>query len=61
MSGIRAAFIDMGTPKDAFLHFSDAGDHLDNYVRMLNGHNAIPASLEKDLENKENSYSRGNS
>ena len=27
MSGIRAAFIDMGTPKDAFLHFSDAGDH----------------------------------
>ena len=28
MSGIRAAFIDMGTPKDAFLHFSDAGDQM---------------------------------
>lgn len=54
MSGIRAAFIDMGTPKDAFLHFSDAGDHLDEYIRMLNGPNAIAPSLEKELANKEN-------
>jgi ribonuclease G len=42
MSGIRAAFIDMGTPKDAFLHFSDAGDNLENYIKMLNGDKAIP-------------------
>ncbi|MGM0588546.1 MAG: Rne/Rng family ribonuclease [Bacteroidota bacterium] len=42
MSGIRAAFIDMGTPKDAFLHFSDAGDNLENYIKMLNGPDAIP-------------------
>jgi ribonuclease G len=54
MSGIRAAFIDMGTPKDAFLHFSDAGDHLDEYIRMLNGKNAIPASMNNTLQNKEN-------
>ncbi len=54
MSGIRAAFIDMGTPKDAFLHFSDAGDHLDEYVAKLNGPNAIPSSARKDIENKEN-------
>ncbi|MCG8374399.1 MAG: Rne/Rng family ribonuclease [Balneolales bacterium] len=54
MSGIRAAFIDMGTPKDAFLHFSDAGDHLDEYITMLNGKNAIPGSLHKELKNKEN-------
>ena len=54
MSGIRAAFIDMGTPKDAFLHFSDAGDHLDSYIRMLNGKNSIPASLNDVLNNKEN-------
>ncbi len=54
MAGIRAAFIDMGTPKDAFLHFSDAGDHLDDYVAKLNGPNAIPASARKDIENKEN-------
>ncbi len=54
MSGIRAAFIDMGTPKDAFLHFSDAGDHLDDYVAKLNGRNAIPNEAKKDIQNKEN-------
>ena len=54
MSGIRAAFIDMGTPKDAFLHFSDAGDHLDEYVAMLNGNSAIPGHAKKDIQNKEN-------
>lgn len=37
MGGIRAAFIDMNTPKDAFLHFSDLGEHLDDYLVMLNG------------------------
>lgn len=54
MSGIRAAFIDMGTPKDAFLHFSDAGDHLDEYIAMLNGSNAIPSHAKSDIKNKEN-------
>lgn len=54
MSGIKAAFIDMGTPKDAFLHFSDAGDHLDEYVSLLNGRDAIPNSAKRDIENKEN-------
>lgn len=50
MSGIRAAFIDMGTPKDAFLHFSDAGDHLRQYVQMLNGKKAISNGVQKKLE-----------
>ncbi|MDZ7692744.1 MAG: Rne/Rng family ribonuclease [Balneolaceae bacterium] len=50
MSGIRAAFIDMGTPKDAFLHFSDAGDHLKEYVQMLNGRNAINKSVRNELK-----------
>lgn len=50
MSGIRAAFIDMGTPKDAFLHFSDAGDHLKEYVQMLNGKNAIHKNVRNELE-----------
>ncbi|MEQ9265000.1 MAG: Rne/Rng family ribonuclease [Balneolaceae bacterium] len=54
MSGIKAAFIDMGTPKDAFLHFSDAGDHLDEYVSLLNGADAIPNSAKRDIKNKEN-------
>ncbi|MDR8390837.1 Rne/Rng family ribonuclease [Aliifodinibius sp. S!AR15-10] len=49
MSGIRAAFIDMGTPKDAFLHFSDAGDHLKEYVQMLNGRNAIRKNVRDEL------------
>ncbi|HYW34672.1 MAG TPA: Rne/Rng family ribonuclease [Balneolaceae bacterium] len=50
MSGIRAAFIDMGTPKDAFLHFSDAGDHLRNYIQMLNGPDAIKKNVRKELD-----------
>ncbi|MCW9705832.1 Rne/Rng family ribonuclease [Fodinibius salsisoli] len=50
MSGIRAAFIDMGTPKDAFLHFSDAGDHLKDYVQMLNGKDAIQKNVRDDLK-----------
>jgi len=41
MSGIRAAFIDMGTPKDAFLHFSDVGDNLEEYIEMLNGKGTV--------------------
>lgn len=53
MSGIRAAFIDMGTPKDAFLHFSDAGDHLDEYISMLNGPKSIPKNLHSTLAKKE--------
>lgn len=49
MTGIRAAFIDVGGQKDAFLHFSDIGEHLASYIQMLNGENAFPkgAILEK--------------
>lgn len=50
MSGIRAAFIDVGMEKDAFLHFSDAGDHLGSYLKMLNGEKSISSSAEKDLQ-----------
>jgi hypothetical protein len=42
MSGIRAAFIDVGAQKDAFLHFSDAGEHLEDYLVMLNGRENVP-------------------
>lgn len=49
MSGIRAAFIDMGTPKDAFLHFSDAGDHLKDYIQMLNGRDAIHKNVRDEI------------
>jgi len=47
MGGIRAAFIDMNTPKDAFLHFSDLGEHLDDYLIMLNGQDALPQDAHK--------------
>ncbi len=50
MSGIRAAFIDVGMEKDAFLHFSDAGDHLGSYLKMLNGENTISKSADKELK-----------
>ncbi len=43
MGGIRAAFIDLSTPKDAFLHFSDLGEHLEEYLVMLNGREALPS------------------
>ena len=49
MAGIRAAFINMGTQKDAFLHFSDTGEHLENYLIMLNGEDAIPKKALDDL------------
>jgi len=51
MSGIRAAFIDLGMEKDAFLHFSDAGDHLGSYIKMMNGDGAISKSADKELQN----------
>ncbi len=49
MSGIRSAFIDVGMEKDAFLHFSDAGDHLGQYLQMLNGERSIPSSAKEEL------------
>src|SRR6056297_432500 len=51
MSGIRAAFIDVGMEKDAFLHFSDAGDHLGQYIKMMNGDKSIPKHADKELQN----------
>jgi ribonuclease G len=50
MGGIRAAFIDMGTPKDAFLHFSDLGEHLDDYLVMLNGRDSLKKDALKSVE-----------
>ena len=54
MSGIRAAFVDVGMEKDGFLHFSDAGDHLGEYLKMLNGGQAFSKSAQTDLDNFEN-------
>ncbi len=35
MSGIRAAFIDIGHKQDAFLHFSDVDPNLDDYSSLI--------------------------
>ncbi len=35
MSGIRAAFIDIGHKQDAFLHFSDVDPNIDDYTSMI--------------------------
>ena len=53
MAGIRAAFIDMGTQKDAFLHFSDTGEHLENYLIMLNGKDALPDRSKQEEKAKQ--------
>ncbi|MCH8567359.1 MAG: Rne/Rng family ribonuclease [Balneolales bacterium] len=49
MSGIRAAFIDLSTPKDGFLHYSDLGDHLEEYLVMLNGRDSVPDKASAEL------------
>ena len=35
MSGIRAAFIDIGQKQDAFLHFSDVDPNIDDYSSLI--------------------------
>ncbi len=37
MSGIRAAFIDIGHKQDAFLHFSDVDPNIDDYSSLIGG------------------------
>jgi ribonuclease G len=49
MSGIRAAFIDISTPKDAFLHYSDLGEHLEEYLVMLNGRDSVSKQASEQL------------
>ncbi|MDI6400664.1 Rne/Rng family ribonuclease [Balneolaceae bacterium ANBcel3] len=57
MAGIRAAFINMGTQKDAFLHFSDTGEHLEDYLIMLNGKEALPRQHRQASNNQDNQAS----
>jgi ribonuclease G len=52
MVGIRAAFIRLNTAKDAFLHFSDVGDHLEDYIVMLNGAESIPKAIRMTAEQR---------
>ncbi|MEP7146902.1 MAG: Rne/Rng family ribonuclease [bacterium] len=48
--GIRAAFIDMGYPQDAFLHFSDIGSSLDEYASIIGDDSEIVEDDEDEEE-----------
>ena len=48
MPGIQAAFIDIGLPQDAFLHFSDIADTLGNYNSMLGEDSDVDTADDED-------------
>ena len=54
MPGIRAAFINVGLPQDAFLHFSDIGSSLQEY-------NALFDDEDEDDEAEESGAAQGSS
>ncbi|MGA9407347.1 MAG: Rne/Rng family ribonuclease [Bacteroidota bacterium] len=54
MPGIQAAFIDVGLPQDAFLHFSDIGASLGQYNAMLGEDSDI--DTEADDEDEESPH-----
>jgi ribonuclease G len=54
MPGIQAAFIDVGLPQDAFLHFSDIGASLGQYNAMLGEDSEI--DTEADDEDEESHH-----
>jgi ribonuclease G len=53
--GIKAAFIDIGLNQDAFLHFSDVGENLEDYSNLIGDDTDIDTSdeeLDSDLDEK---------
>lgn len=50
MAGIQAAFIDVGLPQDAFLHFSDIGASLGQYNAMIGDDSEIDTEGDDDEE-----------
>ena len=56
MPGIQAAFIDVGLPQDAFLHFSDIGSSLRQYNAMLGDDSEIDTDADNDDDDDENRH-----
>ena len=56
MPGIQAAFIDVGLPQDAFLHFSDIGSSLRQYNQMLGDDSEIDTDAEADDDDDESGH-----
>lgn len=50
--GIRAAFIDLGFPQDAFLHFSDIGNSLEEYSSIIGDDSDIDEDDEEEDESQ---------
>jgi ribonuclease G len=48
MSGIKAAFIDLGLKQDGFLHFSDIGNRFEEYSAMIGDEEEEEAEAEKE-------------
>jgi ribonuclease G len=48
MSGIKAAFIDLGLKQDGFLHFSDIGNRFEEYSAMIGDEEDEEAEAEKE-------------
>jgi ribonuclease G len=58
--GIRAAFIDLGFEQDAFLHFSDIGNYLDEYASIIGEDSDIEEDDDEDDEEEETPKKNGN-
>lgn len=52
MSGIRAAFIDVGQKQDAFLHFSDVDPNINEYSSLIGEEDSEIAEDEDDDDNE---------
>ncbi len=53
MSGIRAAFIDIGHKQDAFLHFSDVDPNIDDYSSLIGEDSAEVDEDEDDTSDED--------
>jgi ribonuclease G len=58
MPGIQAAFINVGLPQDAFLHFSDIGASLGQYNAMLGEDSEIDTEADEEEEESRQSLPR---
>jgi ribonuclease G len=58
--GIRAAFIDLGFPQDAFLHFSDISDSLDEYSSIIGDDSDFDDEDDDEEEEQQQPQANGN-
>lgn len=59
--GIRAAFIDLGFPQDAFLHFSDIGSSLEEYSSIIGDDSDVEEEDEEDEDAENNNIAKSDS